>query len=159
MTRSTLPKKSPDPNRGVVDELPEVFERFGRIDVRRMFGGYGLFHEDRMFGLVAGGRVYLKTDDENRAAFQAKGLLPFEYARRGEMTATSYYEAPAEIFEDRQEAARWAQLAWGAVLRKGSEPTKKRKSAKAKATVRKTTATKPTARKAAAAKKVPSAAR
>ena len=108
------------PSGGLADELPEVFERFGRIDVRRMFGGYGLFHEDRMFGLVAGGRVYLKTDEENRPQFVDKRLAPFGYARRGEMTATSYYEAPAEIFEDRDEAARWAQLAWGAVLRKGS---------------------------------------
>ena len=108
------------PSAGLAEELPEVFERFGRIDVRRMFGGHGLFHEDRMFGLVAGGRVYLKTDEENRPQFVDKRLAPFEYARRGEMTATSYYEAPAEIFEDREEAARWAQLAWGAVLRKGS---------------------------------------
>ena len=50
------------PSGGLADELPEVFERFGRIDVRRMFGGYGLFHEDRMFGLVAGGRVLLGGD-------------------------------------------------------------------------------------------------
>ena len=120
------------PSGGLADELPEVFERFGRIDVRRMFGGYGLFHEDRMFGLVAGGRVYLKTDEENRPQFVDKRLAPFEYARRGEMTATSYYEAPAEIFEDRDEAARWAQLAWGAVLRKGSGGDKRRAAAATK---------------------------
>ena len=107
----------------LADELPEVVERFGAVAVRRMFGGYGLFHEGSMFGLVAGGRVYLKTDDENRRLFEERRLTPFEYARRGEMTATSYYEAPAEIFEDRDEAARWAQLAWGAVLRKGSTGT------------------------------------
>lgn len=133
----------------LADELPEVFERFGRIDVRRMFGGYGLFHEDRMFGLVAGGRVYLKTDEENRPHFEEKRLEPFEYARRGEMTATSYYEAPAEIFEDRDEAARWAQLAWSAVLRKGSGSGKRRAGAA------KTAARKParkTAPKAAAKK-------
>lgn len=124
-----------------------MFERFGRIEARRMFGGYGLFHDGRMLGIVTGGRVYLKTDDETRAQFVAKGLPPFEYARRGEMTATSYYEAPAEIFEDREEAARWAHLAWGSVLRKGSEPGKKRKAAAKKATAKKATARKATARK------------
>ena len=114
---------------GLAEELPEVFERFGRIAVRRMFGGHGLFHEDRMFGLVAGGRVYLKTDEENRALFVEKHLAPFEYARRGQMTATSYYEAPAEIFEDRDEAARWAQVAWSAVLRKGGDKHQRATSA------------------------------
>ena len=35
------------------DELHEVFERFGRISVQRMFGGYGIYHEERMFALVS----------------------------------------------------------------------------------------------------------
>ena len=35
--------------------LPEVFERFGRVSARRMFG------------LASGERLYLKTDEENRA--------------------------------------------------------------------------------------------
>lgn len=125
---------------GLVDELSEVFERFGRVEARRMFGGYGLFHEDRMFGLIAGGRLYLKTDDENRAQFQAKRLAPFEYMRQGKMTPTSYLEAPAEIYEDRDEAARWAQAAWGAVLRKGNAPAKKRAKAGAKKTAAKKSA-------------------
>ena len=146
MRRST----TKPPTNSLADELPEVFERFGRIDVRRMFGGHGLFHEDRMFGLVAGGRVYLKTDEENRPLFVEKRLMPFEYARRGEMTATSYYEAPAEIFEDRDEAARWAQVAWGAVLRKGSGAGKRRAvAAKAARKPAKKTAARKTAGKAA----------
>lgn len=143
-----------NPSQGLAEELPEVFERFGRIAAKRMFGGYGLFHEDRMFGLVTSGRVYLKTDDETRSLFIEKGLPPFEYARRGEMTATSYYEAPAEIFEDRDEAARWAKLAWGSVLRKGAEPANKRRKAAAKKA-----ATKRVATKKAAAKKTPTAQR
>jgi DNA transformation protein len=107
------------------EELHEVFERFGRIETKRMFGGHGVFHEGRMFGLIAGGRLYLKTDEATRPQFEAKGLKPFEYARKGEMTATSYWEAPAEIYEDREEAARWARLAWEVVLRKNSPPKKK----------------------------------
>lgn len=130
---------------GLVDELPEVFERFGRVEARRMFGGYGLFHEDRMFGLIAGGRLYLKTDDENRAQFVDQGLAPFAYMRSSELTATSYYEAPAEIYEDRDEAARWAQVAWGAVLRKGSATARKPRKASAKKKVAKKAATKKSA--------------
>ena len=138
MPRPTPPTASS----ALADELPEVFERFGRVAVRRMFGGHGLFHEGSMFGLVAGGRLYLKTDDENRALFVDKGLGPFEYTRRNELTATSYYEAPAEIYEDREEAARWARSAWGAVLRKGAATAKapRRPAAKKKVAAKKAAA-------------------
>jgi DNA transformation protein and related proteins len=107
------------------DELHEVFERFGRIAVRRMFGGYGVYHDDRMFALVSGDRLYLKTDEVSRPQFEAKGLPPFQYTRQGKTMDTSYCEAPAEVFEDRDEAAAWARLAWEAVLRKKSAATRK----------------------------------
>ena len=113
---STGPLRS-DPNQGLVAELPEVFARFGRVSARRMFGGFGIYHEERMFALVSGGRLYLKTDEGNRAQFDARQLAPFEYMRQGQLTPTSYVEAAAEIYEDREEAARWARLAWEAVLR------------------------------------------
>ena len=121
----------------LAEELPEVFERFGRVSVRRMFGGHGIFHEGRMFGLVSGERLYLKTDDENRPHFVAKGLAPFEYMRAGKLTPTSYVEAPPEIYEDRDEAARWARLAWEAVLRKGGAAVRAKKASPKKASPKK----------------------
>ncbi|VTU13939.1 Regulator of competence-specific genes [Variovorax sp. SRS16] len=108
-----------------VDQLHDVFERFGRVSMRRMFGGYGVYHEGRMFGLVTGDRLYLKADAHSVAAFEAKQLAPFEYMRQGKPTRLSYYEAPPEVFEDRDTAAVWARRAWEAVLR---APPPKRKS-------------------------------
>lgn len=121
-----------------VDQLHDVFERFGRITARRMFGGWGLYHEGRMFGLVTGDRLYLKTDASTRPAFEARKLAPFEYMRQGKLAQTSYCEAPPEVFDDRDEAAVWARRAWEAVLR---TPAPRRKAqakptAKAKASQR-----------------------
>jgi len=135
----------------LAEELPEVFERFGRVSARRMFGGHGIFHEGRMFGLVSGERLYLKTDDENRAQFEAKGLAPFEYMRAGKLTPTSYVEAPPEIYEDREEAARWARLAWEAVLRTGGAAARQKPAAR-KTAAKKTPPKKPAAKKVSAAK-------
>ncbi|MBO9512965.1 MAG: TfoX/Sxy family protein [Variovorax sp.] len=114
----------------LAEELPEIFERFARVSVRRMFGGWGLFREGRMFGLVSGERLYLKTDEDSRPQFEAKGLAPFEYLRSGKLTPTSYVEAPPEIYEDREEAARWARLAWEAVLRKGAAAPRRKPAAR-----------------------------
>jgi DNA transformation protein len=136
----------------LAEELPEVFERFGRVSARRMFGGHGIFHEGRMFGLVSGERLYLKTDEESRAKFEAKGLSPFEYMRSGKLTPTSYMEAPPEIYEDREEAARWARLAWEAVLRKGGA-TARQKSAAAKTAAKKAPVAKAATKKRSDAKR------
>ena len=135
----------------LAEELPEVFERFGRVSARRMFGGHGIFHEGRMFGLVSGERLYLKTDEESRAKFEAKGLAPFEYMRSGKLTPTSYVEAPPEIYEDREEAARWARLAWEAVLRKGGAAARQ-KPAAGKMAATKVPQQKPAAKNASVAK-------
>ncbi|MFQ5709151.1 MAG: TfoX/Sxy family protein [bacterium] len=42
-----------------------------------MFGGYGLFRHSLMFGLIANGSLYLKTDSVNRSEFESLGLNPF----------------------------------------------------------------------------------
>jgi len=100
---------------------------------------------------VSGERLYLKTDEESRAEFEAKGLAPFEYMRSGKLTPTSYVEAPPEIYEDREEAARWARLAWEAVLRKGGAAARQ-KPAAGKMAAKKAPRKKPAAKKASVAK-------
>jgi DNA transformation protein len=104
------------------DSLHEVFAPFGRITPRRMFGGHGIYHEGRMFALVLRERLYLKSDAQSEAAFEARRLAPFEYVREGRTMRMSYREAPAEMFDDRDEALHWAGLAWDAALRSGTPP-------------------------------------
>lgn len=105
---------------GLVDSLPEVFEKLGRIQARRMFGGHGIYHDGRMFGLVTSDTLYLKVDAESAAHFDALKLPPFEYQRGEKTVRLSFRQAPAEVFEDRDEAARWGRLAWEAAVRSGA---------------------------------------
>ena len=97
--------------------LREVFELFGPISARKMFGGYGIYHQGLMFGLVADDTLYLKADAQNVAHFQELGLEPFEYPRQGKMMKLSYYLAPEEIMDDRELAAIWAQRSFAAAVR------------------------------------------
>jgi DNA transformation protein and related proteins len=97
--------------------LQEVFELFGPISARKMFGGYGVYHQGLMFGLVADDTLYLKADAENVACFQELELAPFEYHKQGRVTKMSYYLAPDEIMDDREQAAIWAQRSFAAAVR------------------------------------------
>ncbi|WP_010321634.1 TfoX/Sxy family protein [Marinobacterium stanieri] len=105
------------PENEFVQNLHEVFALFGPVRARRMFGGYGIYHDGLMFALVADNMLYLKTDNLSRAAFEAQGLTPFEYVKNGKPIKMSYYLAPDEIFEDAEVAREWASLAFAAALR------------------------------------------
>ncbi|MFZ5756890.1 MAG: TfoX/Sxy family protein [Pseudomonadota bacterium] len=102
---------------GFTDYLPEVFERFGAISIRKMFGGYGIYHQGLMFALVTDDTLYLKADDENRRFFTAEGLGPFEYHKDGKTMQMSYYRAPDECLDDRDTAALWARRSYQAAAR------------------------------------------
>ncbi|WP_219953264.1 TfoX/Sxy family protein [Dickeya zeae] len=95
----------------------DVFRFFGRVSLRRMFAGYGLFREGVMFGFVYDETLYLKADVENVGDFQNQGLRQFEYARQGKVVRFSCYQAPDFLLEDPHEAALWARRSFEASIR------------------------------------------
>ncbi|MFK8054102.1 MAG: TfoX/Sxy family protein [Woeseiaceae bacterium] len=100
-----------------VDYLTEVFEPFGKIHSRRMFGGHGIYHDGLMFGLVADDQLYLKADADSVGYFHHHELPAFEYDKNGKLMKMSYFLAPESIFDDTEEAITWARRAYDAALR------------------------------------------
>jgi DNA transformation protein len=103
--------------------LPEVFREFGPVSVRKMFGGYGVYHDGLMIGLIADDTLYLKVDAQSVAEFETLDLPQFKYPKRNKgnkgnkLVGMSYYQAPADALEDPDEMREWAQLAFAAALR------------------------------------------
>lgn len=97
----------------------------GRLRARRMFGGHGLYCDERMCALVMNDTLYLKTDGDNRAQFVARGLGPFIYEKQGKPTPLSYYQAPAEALEDGTELAEWLESARRAAARAAARKSRK----------------------------------
>jgi DNA transformation protein len=107
-----------------VSYLNEVFELFGPITARKMFGGYGIYHQGLMFGLVTNDTLYLKADAENAGDFNKQRLGTFEYQKNGKVTQTPYYLAPTELMADRELAALWARRSYGAARRRAKTKNK-----------------------------------
>jgi len=97
--------------------LLEMLEGFGPVQARRMFGGYGIYRGDVIFAIVVGDTLYIKADDKNRQLFVDKGLPRFSYKRRAKDCYMSYYMAPEEAIEDRDELYYWAVEGYEAALR------------------------------------------
>ena len=111
-----------------VGHVCELLEAVGPIRWRRMFGGYGLYCDELFFALVADDVLYLKTDEVNRPAFEARGIAPFR-PFPDKATAMAYHPVPDEVLEDREALAAWANGAVAAALRaRRPRPGRRRRS-------------------------------
>ena len=98
--------------------LLEMLAPLGPVQIRRMFGGAGVFLDGLMFGLVSDDVLYFKADDGNRAAYEAESMAPFTYAKQGgRATLTSYWRAPERLLDEHDELEAWARAAVGAARR------------------------------------------
>lgn len=98
-----------------VDYVQDLFAAFGPVDVRRMFGGAGIFADGLMFALISDGVIYLKADAAGTAAFECEGSTPFSYAVEGGRRAVmSYWRLPERLYDEPEELARWAHTAMAA---------------------------------------------
>lgn len=93
-----------------VEFYRDLCRPLGGVTSKRMFGGLCLWHEGLAFALVIDETLYLKVDDDNRAAFEGRGLPYFSYTTRtGRTTVMSYARAPEEIYDDPEVFSEWAR--------------------------------------------------
>jgi DNA transformation protein len=90
------------------EALKALFEPFGPVTIRRMFGGAGIYADGLCFAIEADGEVFLKTDSLSRADFSAADSAPFTYMAKGKSRPTSYWSLPTGAHEDGDELRRWA---------------------------------------------------
>ena len=98
--------------------LSEQLAPLGRITMRRMFGKTGVFCDGLMLGMVTDNTLYLRVDDDNRAAFQeAASSPPLNYRKKGETIDLSFWRAPERLFDEPDELLTWARIALAAAAR------------------------------------------
>lgn len=104
------------------DYVLELLEPVQPFSLRPMFGGAGLFVDGKIFAIISrSDALYFKTDDLNRADFEAIDSEPFG-------PLPSYWLAPADLLEDTD---RLCELALGSIAVARRAPDKpKRKSKK-----------------------------
>ena len=112
--------------------LREQFAPLGRVTMRRMFGKTGVFCDGLMLGMVRDDMLYLRIDDNNRAAFgEAQSSPPLNYDKKGRTIDLSFWRAPERLFDEPDEFLTWARAALAAARRVASKrerPAARRKS-------------------------------
>jgi DNA transformation protein and related proteins len=107
--------------------LKELFQPFGAVTVKRMFGGAGIYAGGLCFAIELDGEVFLKTDGETEAVFSAAGSSPFVYDAKGRATTISYWRLPSAAYDEADELRRWAALGLEAARRAPAAKAKPKK--------------------------------
>lgn len=124
--------RAPDP---YAAHCVELLAPLGPAQARRMFGGWGLYVDGLMVGLIAQEQVYFKTDALTRPRWNAAGGRPFVYLRRkpdgaAASTAISYWTPPDAALESPALLLPWGRLALEAALRaRAAKPPRAGKAA------------------------------
>ena len=115
--RDTMMDTRPSANHSF-EHIRELFTAFGPVDIRRMFGGAGIYAHGIMIGIVADDVIYLKADESTRAAFEQENCAPFVYAAKGGRRAVmSYWRLPEKLYDSADELAEWARAAFAVAER------------------------------------------
>ena len=104
-------------DKAFAEYVVELMESVGPVSFKSMFGGYGIYLDSLMFGLIADRVLYLKVDKESLPDFEAAGLSAFTYYKQNKPFKMSYYEAPEIALEDADEMNLWANKGYRAALR------------------------------------------
>jgi DNA transformation protein len=92
----------------VADQLAPL----GEVEIKRMFGGVGLYFDGKMFGLVDDDTVFLRVDDASRDAFVKRAMPALRPVRKEpSKVSRNYYQLPVEVLEDSEELLVWARRA------------------------------------------------
>ena len=99
----------------------EHFAALGPLEIKRMFGGAGVYRQGTIFALLDDGVVWLKGDDSNIAALEAAGSRQFTYPGKDDaVMKLGYWSLPDSATDDPDEAADWARGAFEVALRKAA---------------------------------------
>jgi DNA transformation protein len=119
------------PHDDFIAYLHELLEPVGKVSARAMFGGWGVYVDGIIIGIVVEGRLYLKADALSEPQFIATGNAPFMYPSPKGPMAMSYWSIPEDALDSSEAMRPWAKLALEAARRKAAA-TKPKSSAKGK---------------------------
>lgn len=96
--------------------VAEQLAPLGRISSRAIFGGVGVFIDERLLAIVMGDKLYLHTDKSNLDDYVARGMPQFKpYPNAFDLT-TDHHEVPPEVVQDAEQLRIWGARALTAAI-------------------------------------------
>jgi DNA transformation protein and related proteins len=100
-----------------LEYLKELLAWLPQLRVKRMFGGAGLYSDERFFAIADDGDLYLKADAQSEAFYREGGSEQFSYAQKGKVSRMNYWSVPAEVLEAPDRLRHWVDVALDTAMR------------------------------------------
>ena len=114
---------------GLYAWVEEALEPMGRVSLRKMMGGATLYLDGTVFGILIEDGLWLKSDAEADAIWDAEGCVKFSTSfRDGKVDVMNYRRAPLDVYDDPDSMRHWAGLAIEAGLRSAAKKRPKSSS-------------------------------
>lgn len=78
-------------------------DSIGGVTSRKMFGGFGLFHDGAMFGIISKQALFFKVDESNLATYEKAGSRQHR--------PMPYYSVPPSVLTRKASLQKWARQA------------------------------------------------
>lgn len=88
----------------------DALAHIDNITSKRMFGGFGLYLDGLIFGIITSEtELYFKADDENRVMYENSDSHQFVYTGHKNKAPKKmpYWHVPEEVIEDRSLIEDW----------------------------------------------------
>ena len=110
------------------DFIHFVRDRFKRIpewEMRKMFGGVGIFRHNAMFAMISSShKVYLRVNDDYIPRFEELGMTQFAHTMNTKANMP-YYECPPQVLEDHEQLLIWTNRSYEIAVSAKKNKTKK----------------------------------
>ncbi len=104
-------RRQPPKPHPLLDTVLQRLTPLGPVKGRAMFGGYGIYFEDTIFGLIAWDTLYFKADERSKADYEALRAEQFAYEGDGGTVAFPYWEVPRQVQSRPERLRAWAKKA------------------------------------------------
>lgn len=120
---------------GFTDYVVELIAGFGKVEVKRMFGGAGLYRNAVGFAILDEDVFFLKADPALAAEMKGQGSAPWRYSvkKDGTVRDIAYWSLPETAADDPDEAVELVRRSFEVAARAAKEkraakaaPAKKR---------------------------------
>jgi len=139
---------------GFTDYVEELIAGFGKVEIRRMFGGAAIYRGGVGFGILDDDIFFIKADAAFGAELKKRGCRPWSYSvkKDGTVRDIAYWSLPDTAADDGDEATTLVRRSFEIAKKADAAKVKKPKKAPAKKAPAKKAAAKPKAAKAKAKK-------
>jgi DNA transformation protein and related proteins len=80
------------------------------VSYRRIFNGYGIYHNGVQFAIVVNDHLYFRADDFSRDLYLAKKMSAFQ-PRTLEAVESSFFQLPEDVLNNPAELMFWMRIA------------------------------------------------